>query len=227
MLGTEMIFNQDIQELIDLVFKIFKMRELVKQILQQDERWYWKKLEIGSLAIPYFPWLHPKPGIRQEYIGRFSITDYADVLAIVVVPRVYRLKKNRRRKRSNFFLKFMLPETSYQEKRFPNPIAIYPFAIISQGERETTRREPSAKTIEALPIDFYSQDGWVVDKKKKKKLKSLKRSPLISWAKFSEEPYQPEKSPWRVQCAYLLAKSAQEYKEGREAILQALQEFYG
>lgn len=224
MLDPEIIFNQNIQELIGLVFKI---RGIVKQILRQAERWYWKKLEIGSLAIPYFPWLHPKQGIGREYIGRFSTTDYPDVLAIVVVPKVYRLKKNRRRKRSNFFLKFMLPETSYQEKRFPNPIAIYPFAIISQDERETTRMEPSAKTIEALPIDFYSQDGWVVDKKKKKKLKSLKRSPLISWAKFREEPYQPEKFPWRVQCAYLLAKSAQEYKEGREAILQALQEFYG
>ena len=211
---------------------------IISQLIQQGERWHWKYFKIGSLDIPYFPWLHPQQGVEEEYIGNFYIAGGVDVLAIALIPKVYRLKENRKKKRSNSPLRFLYPDEYQQKSIFANPIAIYPFAFPplqhdgndgigrrTVGELYNDRKsaENFNKTNDELMIDLLRQDRlwqrWIISKDYREKFKFLIRSPHVTWSSRIKEKLQPIDIPEQIQCTYLLEKESQRFKKGKEAIL--------
>lgn len=189
---------------------------IIRIIMQQGERWHWKTLKIGSLNIKYFPWVHPKQGVKEEYIGLFGIAGYSEfILAIALIPRIYRLRENKKRKYKKFPLNILFPKMLLQESNFLRPIAIFPFAL---NLPEDTDHQ---FLIDNLCQDRY-WERWIVDRDKLKGLRNFKQFTSKSWSSVREEqqPYfQGEDIPKRIQNAFLLAKESQGYRKGKKIIL--------
>ena len=213
------------------------LKPVIIQLIQQGERWHWKYFKIGYLDIPYFPWLHPQQGVEEEYIGNFYIAGGVDVLAIALIPKVYRLKENRK-KSSHSLLRLLYPNEYQQKSIFLNPIAIYPFAFpplqrdrndrigrktVNELYNDKKSAENFNKTSDELMIDFLRQDRlwqrWVISTNYREKFKFLIGSPHVTWSSRIKEKLQPVDIPERIQCTYLLEKESQRFKKGKEAIL--------
>ncbi len=188
----------------------------IRYLFQQRERWFWKYIRIGEKNLRGFLWLYPKQGFKEEYIGLFGIAGYSEfILAIALIPRVFRLRENKRRKDIRFPLKLLHTKMSQQESEFWHPIAIYPFALkLPENTNHTD-------LIDNLRRDGY-WERWIVDMNLLKGLKDCKLINSKSWDSVREgqQPYnQGDEIPKRIQNAFLLAMHSCNFQEGKKIIL--------